>query len=109
MQPFMEIGTDDQGATREFFAAVFDWSWKGEREQGWFEDDHGPIGLHGGDTPMIVPYFAVTDLEAAMEKVRASGGQIIGDVNREPGFGAFATCADPRGVRFGLHERGGGG
>ena len=100
----MEIGTDDHGATKAFFAAVFDWSWKGEDERGWFENDSGPIGLHGGDAPMIVPYFPVADIDAAMERVRGAGGTVIGDVNREEGFGAFATCADPRGVRFGLHE-----
>ncbi len=105
----MEIGTDDQTVNRDFFAAVFDWAWKGESTQGWFENNHGPIGLHGDDTPMddtpmIVPYFPVTDINAAMVRVLDSGSTIMGDINQEEGFGAFVTCADPRGVRFGLHE-----
>ena len=105
MQPFMEIGTDDHDATRTFFAEVFGWEWKGEGTQGWFENGHGPIGLHGDDTPMIVPYFPVSDIDQAIQAVTDAGGSVMGDITREPGFGAFATCADPRGVRFGLHQR----
>ncbi|MEM8851638.1 MAG: VOC family protein [Pseudomonadota bacterium] len=104
-QPFLEIGTDDAAATRDFFAAVFDWSWTGEIGEGWFETGAGPIGLHGGDAALIVPYFSVADIEAGLAAVQAAGGSVLDGVTRETGFGAFATCADPRGVRFGLHER----
>ena len=104
--PFhLAFAVTDLPATRAFFVAVFGWDWKGEGEQGWFENGAGPIGLHGDDTPMIVPYFPVPDIGAAIAAVRQAGGTVMGEVNREDGFGAFATCSDPRGVRFGLHER----
>ncbi|NYI29519.1 putative enzyme related to lactoylglutathione lyase [Sulfitobacter geojensis] len=28
----------------------------------------------------------------------------MGEIADAPGFGSFATCTDPRGVRFGLHQ-----
>ncbi|WP_386626881.1 VOC family protein [Sulfitobacter geojensis] len=28
----------------------------------------------------------------------------MGEIAEAPGFGSFATCTDPRGMRFGLHQ-----
>ena len=101
----MEIGTGDAAASRDFFAAVMGWSFRGELGQGWFESEGGPIGLHGGDAPMIVTYFPTEDIEAATAKVMDVGGTVHGEIADEEGFGRFATCSDPAGVRFGLHQK----
>ena len=101
----MEIGTGDAAASRDFFAAVMGWSWTGELGQGWFESADGPIGLHGDDAPMIVTYFPTPDIEAATARVRDVGGTVHGEIADEEGFGRFATCSDPAGVRFGLHQK----
>ena len=100
----MEIGTGDAAASRDFFAAVMGWSFQGELGQGWFESEGGPIGLHGGDAPMIVTYFPTRDIDAAVPRVAAAGGALHGEIADEAGFGRFATCSDPAGVRFGLHQ-----
>lgn len=105
---WIEIGTDDRAAAREFYGAVFGWDWrplKGrDAEAGYFVDGARRVGLHGGDEPCVVPYIAVTDIEAAVAKIRERGGAVMGEIAEAPGLGRFATCTDPRGARFGLHQ-----
>jgi predicted enzyme related to lactoylglutathione lyase len=61
----------------------------------------GPaVGVHErgrgpGDTASL-PYFAVDDMTAALERVRALGGEVI-----HPG-GAWSVCRDSEGTPFGL-------
>lgn len=102
--PYLEIGTDDRQVSTDFFAAVFAWEWEGNGESGTFRTPNGPIGLHGGDVSMIVPYFQVASVQSAVDRVREQGGTVIGEIRRDDGFGASAICLDPRGVRFGLHR-----
>ena len=103
---FIEIGTDDHGAAKAFFGAVFGWGWvqMGDGPAGDFEDGARRVALHDGDVPCVVPYVAVDDIEAAVGRVLRGGGTVIGDVDDAGPLGRFATCADPRGARFGLHE-----
>lgn len=103
--PFIEIGTDEAEISRDFFSRVMGWPVAGEGEARYFDAPGGAVGLHGDDTPMMVVYFPVGDLEAGLSEVRSGGGEVVGDIDEEPGFGRFATCVDPRGVRFGLHQR----
>ena len=100
---FLEIGTDEARASEDFFAAVFGWRWS-KIDGGRSVTDDGQFGLHGGDAPMFVPYFRVANVHAVVERVREQGGRMLGEVQRVDGIGAFATCLDPRGVRFGLHR-----
>ena len=103
--PFIEIGTGDAEGSRAFFADVMGWKVMGEGDQRYFHTPNGPIGLHGGGDAMMVVYFPVADLDAALGRVRAGGGDMKGQINDEPGFGRFATCVDPAGIRFGLHQK----
>ena len=104
---FIEIGTDDHSAAKAFFATLFDWNWVGlgDGPAGYFEDGDRQVGLHDNDTPCVVPYIAVDDIEAVVRKVRDLGGGMTGEIADAPGLGRFATCTDPRGARFGLHQR----
>ena len=99
---FLEIGSSgDAGATRAFFGAVFDWPL---HDDAWFQTADLKAGSHGDDpAPQIYVYFNVPDLEAAVARVRAAGGE-ADDPTDEPGFGRFINCTDPGGVRFGLHQ-----
>ena len=61
------------------------------------------VGVHArgrgpGDT-VSLPYFAVDDLPAALERVRALGGTVV-----HPG-GRWAVCRDSEGSPFGLAAR----
>ena len=105
IQPFIEIGAPDADQVLSFFSAVMGWTVKDEGPQRWLDTPGGPVGAHGGDDPLAVVYLPVADLEAAIAAVRDNGGTVMGDINDEPGFGRFATCVDPQGVRFGLHQK----
>ena len=102
---YLEIGSKDPAASTAFFKSVFDWSFTPMgAEGGWFQTPTLKTGLHtNGATPQIFVYFSVPDLTAAIEQVRASGGQADEPGPDEPGFGRFCNCRDPGGVAFGLH------
>jgi hypothetical protein len=98
---FLEIGSANAAATRAFFGAVFDWTC---HDNAWFQTPQIKVGTHGDDpSPQIYVFFNVTDLEAAVARVRAAGGQ-ADEPTTEPGFGIFVNCVDPGGIRFGLHQ-----
>ena len=67
--------------------------------------------MHGGD-PEAAPYlfFAVDDMEAALERVRELGGSVEeadveGDEDSVARFGRFRLCRDDQGSSFGLHQK----
>jgi predicted enzyme related to lactoylglutathione lyase len=65
---------------------------------------NGGIMRSGQDglSPLWMPYFGVDDLEAAMERVRGGGGDVLtGPVQAGPG-GRFAACREPQGAMFSL-------
>ena len=103
---YLEIGAPDADKARAFFADLFDWPFTAMNTGGWFDSGDIKTGLHGqDDTPAIVVYFEVSDIEAAIAKVRGLGGTAENPTPDEPGFGRFSTCADPQGIRFGLRQR----
>jgi predicted enzyme related to lactoylglutathione lyase len=104
---FFELGVDDTGRAREFYNGLF----------GWYFADEGTIrtpnvsgGIHGGDagaSPLI--FFAVEDLEQALERVRELGGEVAEDLDGDDPdkvarFGRFALCRDDQGSSFGVHQ-----
>ncbi len=102
---FVEMGSGEPEKSAAFFTEMFSWQFHQMADgNGWFETPGGRIGLHGGDAAWgAVPYFQVSDLEAAMDKVRRLGGEAE-DIATAEGFGRFSNCKDPQGMRFGLHE-----
>ena len=108
-----ELNTRDTGAAKAFYGAVFGWG---------FEDhDMGEMGIYTewklGDAPIggmmdigstqmpaEVPahwlvYFAVENADAAVEKVKSSGGNIaFGPIDIPAG--RFAVVTDPFGAAF---------
>ena len=104
---YIEIGSKDAGVSRSFFATVLDWKFHpmGASGQGWFETPTIRAGLHGDNPePQLYVFFAVPDLIAAVEAVKAAGGQAEEIGPDEAGFGRFCNCRDPQGIRFGLHQ-----
>lgn len=109
---FFEIGVQDAERGKAFYEAMFGWTF----ETG--PTGHGFVigtpnvrgGMHGGDAG-AAPYvfFAVDDIDAAIERVRELGGTVE-DVDVEGGedsvaeFGRFKLCRDDQGSSFGLHQ-----
>jgi uncharacterized protein len=106
---YIEIGSGpDPAASQIFFGALFGWTYQpmSAAGNGWFQTPTIRAGLHPDDPePGIFPFFEVADLAAAVARVRALGGQASAPGPVEPGFGQFSLCADPQGVKFGLHRK----
>ena len=107
---FFELGVEDAERARAFYGELF--GWRLEPVGGGFSvtGTNVPGGIHGGD-PEASPYvfFAVDDLDAAVERVRELGGtveelDVDGDEDSGATFGRFKLCRDDQGSRFGLHE-----
>jgi predicted enzyme related to lactoylglutathione lyase len=58
--------------------------------------------------PFWLFYFNIGDVEAAAERVRAGGGQILEGPFETPGGNCVARCTDPQGAMFALEGRGKG-
>ncbi len=107
-----ELHVRDAEAADEFYGAVCGYE---------FEKMEGPPGFDyallkvdgkivggrmkmGADFPEQMPphwlcYFAVEDTDAAVEKIRASGGTVSNGPN-DSEYGRMAICADPAGAAF---------
>ena len=66
------------------------------------ESSRVPFGLCEGDRPFLSPYFRVHDLDAAADRVRELGGQVL-DVQQHAS-GGNAVCVDDQGTRFELWQ-----
>jgi len=110
---FFELGTGDAEAGRAFYEGLFGWNFEpGPSGGGGFGigTPNVPGGMHGGD-PGAAPYlfFAVDDIETALERVRELGGEVEamnveGDEESVARFGRFRLCRDDQGSPFGLHQ-----
>jgi len=106
---FIELGSTetDTGSSEAFFEKIFGWHFNPmPRGGGWFQAPRMRVGLHGNDPgPGIYIFFEVSNLEEAIAAVQKAGGEADPSVTEESGFGRFASCRDPQGIRFGLHQR----
>jgi predicted enzyme related to lactoylglutathione lyase len=50
-------------------------------------------------------YFRVADVHAAVERIKANGGQILNGPMEVPGGDWVVNAADPQGAAFGLHQK----
>jgi len=107
---WFEIGVRDAERGRAFYGALL--GWRFEPVPG---SDFPMIvtptvagGLHGGDPgATAMTFFAVSDLDAALERVRALGGGVDPLEEAEEAtatFGRFAICRDDQGSMFGLRQ-----
>jgi predicted enzyme related to lactoylglutathione lyase len=100
----VEFPADDAERARAFWEGLLGIELDARRDaegEGWQTHSGGAqIGLHArgrgpGDT-VSLPYFAVSDMAEALERVEALGGSVI-----HPGE-AWAVCKDSEGSPFGL-------
>jgi len=102
---YLTLEVADPARTLEFYRAVLGWRCQpGRSPGGWQVEGTTPmIGVSGGHAAAAaVPVWRVTDLAAAIARVRAAGGTSTGP-HREP-YGVMAECADDLGFRFALGQ-----
>jgi predicted enzyme related to lactoylglutathione lyase len=100
----MEFPADDPQRALRFWSSLLGASLDERTEKegsGWQTHGQGPhVGVHErgrgpGDTASL-PYFAVDDLDQALERVKELGGSVIHPGSR------WAICRDSEGSPFGL-------
>ena len=104
-----EFPADDAERARRFWSGLLGVELEARRAgegEGWQTHSGAPaVGVHArgrgpGDT-FSLPYFAVTEIAEALERVEALGGSVV-----HPGE-AWAICKDSEGNPFGLARQGG--
>ncbi len=112
-----ELSTRDTAASKEFYGAVFGWSYDEEESERagtytvWKAGEAmvgGMLDMNATEMPPEVPphwlvYFMVEDTDAALEKVKAGGGNVMFGPIDIP-VGRFAVVADPFGASFALMQ-----
>jgi predicted enzyme related to lactoylglutathione lyase len=109
-----EISADDPENLGKFYEQAFGWTvqkWGGPVEY-WLVGTgaEGEPGIDGAimprdeSLPQTVNTIDVASAEAAVEKVKTSGGTVLRDVQTVPGVGYFAYCTDPEGNIFGVMQ-----
>ena len=106
----IEFPADDPERARRFWSGLLgvELEARGAGEgEGWQTHSGTPaVGVHargrGPGDSFSLPYFAVPDVAAALERVEALGGSVV-----HPGE-AWAICKDSEGSPFGLARQGGG-
>ncbi len=56
-------------------------------------------------SPFWLYYFNTGDIDAAVQRVKAGGGQVHGDLLELPGGTWIVQCSDPQGAMFGLEGK----
>ena len=109
-----ELATDDLEKTAAFYREVFGWDvqkWEGPPEY-WLimtGDDSTP-GINGGLMPSggefkgTVNTIGVDDIDDAIAKVVAHGGEIVLEKQAIPRVGYQAYFRDNAGIIVGLHQ-----
>lgn len=92
------LRTPDVDGTRSFYADVLGWSYLPD---GRVDGSVPSIGFREGTSQMTCD-LAVTDLAAALDRLRAAGGR-AGEIERHP-WGIVAECADDQETPIRLHE-----
>jgi predicted enzyme related to lactoylglutathione lyase len=113
-----ELTTTDAPAAMKFYSEVFGWQPSEAMDMGpmgkyqMFNRPHGMIGGMMNRPPEManVPpnwqiYFRVPDITAAVERIKANGGQILNGPMEVPGGDWVVNGMDPQGAAFALHAR----
>ena len=114
-----ELMTTDWAAAMKFYNEAFGWQASDAMDMGadgkyqMFNRPHGMIGgimniptaMAGQMPPNWQFYFRVPDLDAAVERIKANGGQILNGPMEVPGGDRIVNAMDPQGATFSLHAR----
>ncbi len=102
----IEFPADDPERARRFWGGLLGVELQPREEgegQGWqTHPDGSAVGVHargrGPGDSFALPYFAVSDIGEALERVQALGGSVVHPGER------WAVCKDSEGTPFGLAQ-----
>lgn len=105
-----ELNTRDVDAAKRFYAAIFDWTSKGDDYVEWQLDgrtiggcmDMNQLGLPAEVPPHWLVYFTVRGVDETAARVTELGGTVNMAPRDIPGMGRFAVVADPQGAVFAI-------
>lgn len=100
-----EITGKDGRKLQEYYAKLFGWEINADNPMAYGLVPPGKVGIGGGicaGPGGIVIYVAVPDLQAALDKAVALGGQVAHPIEHVPGMVTFAHIQDPEGNIMGL-------
>jgi len=113
-----ELMTTDAVAAKAFYRDLFGWQETSVMDMGPMGSYHmfgrGPLPMGGmmnkpAELASVPPhwlcYFQVPDVHAAVERVKANGGQILNGPMEVPGGDWIVQAMDPQGAAFALHQR----
>lgn len=113
---WLELMTTDAPSAMNFYREVFGWEPSEAMDMGelgtyqMFNRPHGMIGgmMNKGPEMADVPphwqiYFLVPDIDAAVARITANGGQILNGPMEVPGGDRVVNAMDPQGAAFALH------
>jgi predicted enzyme related to lactoylglutathione lyase len=113
-----ELMTTDVPAAMKFYQEVFGWQPSEAMdmgEMGTYQMFNRPHGMIGGmmnkpkELAHVPPnwgiYFRVADINAAVDRIKANGGQILNGPMEVPGGDWIVNAMDPQGAAFSLHAR----
>jgi len=112
-----ELMTTDHKAAGDFYAALFGWEMTSafDMGDGWMYQMYGRMGRDLGGMftktaempapPMWLHYIRVNDINAAVERIKANGGQVINGPMEVPGGDWIAQALDPQGAMFAVHSK----
>ena len=115
---WLELMTTDQPAATTFYKELFGWEPTDAMDMG----DMGKYQMFNRGTRMIggmmnkpkeladappfwAIYFLVSDINAAVERIKANGGQILNGPMEVPGGDQILNAMDPQGAAFSLHAK----
>jgi hypothetical protein len=115
---WLELMTTDAEAAMKFYSEIFGWQPSEPMDMGpagKYYMFNRPIGMIGGmmnKPPAMssVPpnwgiYFRVADINAAVERIKANGGQVLNGPMEVPGGDQIVNAMDPQGAAFSLHAK----
>jgi len=115
---WLELMTTDAPAAMKFYSQVFQWQPSETMDMGplgkyqMFNRPHGMIGGMMNKPPemaQVAPhwmiYFRVPDINAAVDRIKKSGGTIINGPMEVPGGDWVVNAIDPQGAAFSLHAK----
>ncbi len=119
MQPgrvaWHELMTTDQSVAWDFYQQLFGWEKTESMDMG-EQGIYQMYGKHGRTfggfmtkppsspgQPSWLFYITVENLDAALKRVTANGGNILNGPMEVPGGDRVAQCIDPQGAAFALH------
>ena len=111
-----ELATSDQAEAMAFYTGQFGWAKDGEMDIGpmgsydflrYGKEDGVLLGAMMGKPPHVPVsawsfYFRVADIDAAVARVSAAGGQVLHGPQEVPGGDFSVNAVDPQGAMFAL-------